>query len=75
MDTAFAPFTEYVQYLAEGKFDAFLDSHCRRDKVCLPEFEMSTDPNLLLHGLGKFVDMKKIKKLFVDDTVYIIFNP
>jgi hypothetical protein len=72
MATAFAPFKEYIEYLAEGKLDGYLDSNCRMDKVSVPGMMLSKDPNLLLHELGKNTDMGKTEKLFVHDTVYVI---
>ena len=72
MATAFQPFEEYIEYLAKGKLDAYLDSVRRDDKPSVPEIEMSTDPSLLLHELGIRTDMKKIQELFSGGTVYLV---
>ena len=71
MAKAFVPFKRYIKYLAQGKLDGYLDSIRRSDKVSVPEIKMSTDPNLLLHELGKHADMNKIGKLFSGGTVYL----
>jgi hypothetical protein len=75
MVTAFEPFKTFIEHLAEGKLDAFLDSHCRTEKIALPGLQISTDPNLLLHGLGQSVDMERIERLFIQGIVYMVSNP
>jgi hypothetical protein len=75
MITAFDPFKTFIKHLAEGKLDAFLDSHCRTEKITLPGLQISTDPNLLLHGLGQSGDMERIEQLFIPDIVYVVSNP
>ena len=72
MATAFKPFKQYLEYLAEGNLDGYLDSQSRNKKVPVPGVRLSTDPNLLLHDLGKNIDMNAIEQLFVPDTVYVI---
>lgn len=72
MATAFKPFKQYLEYLARGQLDGYLDSNSRNDKVPVSGIRLSRDPNLLLHGLGKNVDMETTEKLFVRDTVYVI---
>jgi hypothetical protein len=67
-----APFTTYIDYLAKGKLDGYLDSTHVRDKPSVPGIVLSTDPQLLLHGLGKHPDMERIKRLFVPGTVFVI---
>ncbi|KIL59153.1 hypothetical protein M378DRAFT_200227, partial [Amanita muscaria Koide BX008] len=73
MATAFKPFKQYLEYLAQGKLDGYLDSNSRNDKVPVSGVRLSRDPNLLLHGLGKNIDMETTEKLFVRDTVHL-FN-
>jgi hypothetical protein len=72
MADAFEPFGQYIQYLAQGKLDGFLDSIRREDKV-FPELKvtMPTDPILLLHNLGKCPETERIKRLFVHNTVFV----
>jgi len=72
MATAFKPFKQYLEYLAWGKLDGYLDSNSFNDKVPVSGVRLSRDPNLLLHGLGKNIDREAIGKLFVRDTVYVI---
>src|SRR5258708_3624303 len=59
MATAFKPFKQYLEYLAQGKLDGYLDSNSRNDKVPVSGVRLSRDPNLLLHGLGKNIDKKR----------------
>jgi len=72
---AFEPFGQYIQYLAQGKLDGFLDSIRPEDKV-VPERDvmMSTDPILLLHNLGKYPETKRIEKLFDHTTVFVALD-
>ena len=73
MATAFEPFREYIEQLAQGKLDGYLNSNRREDKVLVPEMKLSNDPNLLLHDVGKSPEMKKeAEQLFVPDTMYVI---
>jgi hypothetical protein len=62
--SAFQPFKQYIEYLAHGKLDGYLDSINRDDKISVPEMVISKDPNLLLHGLGKEPDL--ISGLFIE---------
>jgi hypothetical protein len=72
---AFEPFGQYIQYLAQGKLDGFLDSIRREDKV-VPELNvtMPTDPILLLHNLGKDPETERIENLFVHNTVFVALD-
>ena len=74
---AFEPFEfgQYLQYLAQGKLDGFLDSVRREDKV-VPELNMimPTDPILLLHNLGKYPETEWIEKLFIHTTVFVVVD-
>ena len=65
--SVFKPFKKYIEYLAQGKLDAYLDSTNCDDKVSVPDIKISKDPNLLLHGLGK--DPENIEGLFIHETV------
>ena len=71
LEGAYAPFSEYIKYLADGRLDGHITSNCRSEKTSVPGFDMSTDPNLLLHNLGVYVDQQKIKELFANRTVYV----
>jgi hypothetical protein len=71
MTVAFKPFEEYIKSLASGKLDGYLDSTRREDKVTISEVSLLNEPFLLLHGLGKNVDMKQIENLFIRDTVCV----
>jgi hypothetical protein len=51
-------FEKYVEYLATGKLDGYLDSILREDKVTDLE---PLDPILLLHDLGKHLDQARIE--------------
>jgi hypothetical protein len=73
MASEFEPFKLYIEYLAQGKLDGYLNSNLREDKPLVPDIATSNDPNLLLHDLGKYADMDKINGLFVEDVVYV-FN-
>jgi hypothetical protein len=72
--TAFEPYCHYIKSLAEGALDGYLDSNDREKKLSMPGFVMSDDPNLLLHGLGDYMDMEKINSLFAHDTVYVLLT-
>ena len=74
---AFEPFEQYIEYLATGKLDGYLDSVDRKDKLTVPGLIMSTDPHLLLHGLGKFTNQEhqeRIGRLFRPGTTSVILN-
>jgi len=73
MTVAFEPFKEYIKYLAHGKLDGYLDSTRREDKVTVSGVLLDNDLNLLLHNLGKDVDLGRIKNLFIEDTVFVAF--
>jgi hypothetical protein len=75
MADAIKPFEQYIECLAQGKLDGYLDSNRRGDKVSVPNMTLATDPNLLLHDLGKQSNLERIKKLFVKDTVYVVSIP
>ena len=71
---AFEPFKQYIEYLATGKLDGYLDSVHREDKFTVPGLVMSTDPHLLLHNLGKYPDEERIERLFYPGTTSVILN-
>ena len=68
---AFKPFEEYIKCLASGKLDGYLDLTRREDKVTVPGVSLLKEPFLLLHHLGRNVDMQRIKNLFIRDTVCV----
>jgi hypothetical protein len=72
MTGSFAIFEKYINRLAKGELDGYIDSICREDKASIDGFVLSTDPQLLLHGLGKRPDHQRIKNLFTPATVSVI---
>jgi hypothetical protein len=72
MAVAIEPFQEYIRDLAQGKFDAYLDSVWPKDKP--KGWGFIRNPILLLHGLGRYPDHQRINQLFVDGTVYVELN-
>jgi hypothetical protein len=75
METAFIPFEQYMDFIAEGKLDGYINSNDRKDKVTVPEMMMSTDVNLLLNQLGEHVDKTRMESLFDSGTTYVIWHP
>jgi hypothetical protein len=75
LNTAFKPFKGYIESLAEGKLDCYLDCIRCEDKVAVPDVDISNNLYLLLHDVGKFPDEERIKKLFIDDTVFVAPTP
>ena len=73
MARAFEPFTEYITYLAEGKFDGYFNSAQPEDLVTDLDLKLSFQPMLLLHDLGKSKNEERIKQLFIPDTVFVSF--
>src|SRR5437868_1510538 len=76
LQSAFEPFRQYVQWLAQGKLDAYLDSVRSQDKVAVPGMVLSTEPKLLIHELGlpERVDMDRINCLFTHETMFVVLN-
>jgi hypothetical protein len=72
MDEEFSPFENYIQNLADGKLDGYLDSIGREDKVSHPDVTISKDLFLLLHNLGKYLDEERINKLFIPATTFAV---
>ena len=71
MRTALKPFTQYITYLAQGKLDGYLKSIRREELVTDLQVWPRREPMLLLHDLGN--NMKEIERLFVSDTVFVVF--
>jgi hypothetical protein len=71
MAIAFQPFEQYIERLATGKLDGYLDSIRHEDKVTLPGLYLPKHTNILLHDLGKYADQGRINKLFIEDTVFV----
>jgi len=71
MAAALAGFEHYIEYLATGKLDEYLDSIRREDKVKVPGVHLPRDPILLIHDLGKNLDQERIRDLFIHDTVFV----
>jgi len=73
--SAFAPFEEYIQLLARGKLDGYMDSLQRKDKLPVPGMFLSSDIHLLIHDIGKpdRVDEGRVKALFSKRTVFVDF--
>ena len=71
MATAFAGFEDYIEYLATGKLDGYLDSIRREDKITDLNVDLNLDTTLLLHDIGKHVDQEQIQRFFIRDTVFV----
>jgi hypothetical protein len=71
MAAALAGFEHYIEYLATGELDGYLDSIRCEDKVEVPKVHLPCDPILLIHDLGKDVDQERIRDLFIRDTVFV----
>ena len=71
MASSLEGFEKYIQFLATGKLDVFMDSIRHEDKyVDLEDVaSLPLDPNLLLHDLGGNPDQEKINKLFTGYNV------
>jgi len=69
-------FEKYIQCLATGKLDGFLDSIRREDKAVdlKPVAPLPLHPILLLHDLGRYPDQEKINKLFSGDTMFVALH-
>jgi hypothetical protein len=67
-------FEKYIQCLATGKLDGFLDSIRHEDKDVDLEAVASLplDPILLLHDLGRYPDQERINELFTGDTMFVV---
>jgi hypothetical protein len=74
MTDAFQPFEQYMDFLAQGTLDPYIDSICRTHKITVPEMTLSTEPNLLLHELGRRVNMERVERLFDCGTTYVVWN-
>jgi hypothetical protein len=80
-------FMPYMRLLARGGLDAYFNAASRVEKEEALRLSncpsvLPTRPNLLLHGLGKYVDREKMENLFTSRTVYAfqpfptsVFNP
>jgi len=73
MEIAFQHYEQYMDLLAAGKLDGYLNSNHRKDKVDVPDMIMSNDVNLLLHQLGEHVDKTRIEDLFSGGTMYVVW--
>ncbi len=78
MVDALAGFENYINYLATGKLDVYLDSIKSEDKLTGLGVDLPLEPNLLLHDLGKHQNQERIKNLFhirdsyIRDTVFVM---
>src|SRR6266498_101597 len=69
MASAFRPFIQYIQYLAEGKLDGYFNSTQQAEalvtdfKVKLPDW-----PMLLLHNLGNHPNDVRLTRVFESNT-------
>ncbi|KAK2467977.1 hypothetical protein APHAL10511_000272 [Amanita phalloides] len=73
MEKATQPFEEYIDYLAKGKLDGYLDSIGPEGK----EADLFIrEPTLLLHGLGggdlSKEDHGRLNKLFISGRTYLL---
>jgi hypothetical protein len=74
MTGALNDYDSYLQYLAEGKLDGFMDSLKPEDNNLpkdLINIQNKRGPFLLLNGLGRSFDQKRIKDLFSEKTVFV----
>ncbi|KAF8340839.1 hypothetical protein F5887DRAFT_919439 [Amanita rubescens] len=67
MVDAFAGFENYIDHLATGKLDVYIDSIKCEDKVTDLGVVLPLPPILLIHGLGKHADQERIEELFKRD--------
>ncbi len=67
---ALASFENYIDYLATGKLDVYLDSIKCEDKVTDLGVVLPRHPILLIHELGKHADQERIEGLFERDSIY-----
>jgi hypothetical protein len=80
MVDALSGFENYIDYLATGKLDVYLDSIKCEDKVTDLDLGvvLPLRPILLIHELGKHVDQERIEALFKRDrfdecdTVFVV---
>jgi hypothetical protein len=71
MIAALEDFGDYMEYLATGKLDGYLDSIRRENKVTDLDLGLPRNPILLIHELGRHQDPERIRELFVHDTVFV----
>jgi hypothetical protein len=74
MAAAFEKYESYIQYLAEGKLDGFLDSLKPEDNHLPDGLNGIRDrhgPFLLVHGLGQTCDTERIEELFCRSIVFV----
>ena len=71
MAAVLAGFGPYIEYLATGKLDGYLDSIRHEDKVIVDGVYLPHDPILLIHDLGNHPDHERIRDLFIHDTVFV----
>lgn len=73
--SAFVPFEKYIQLLARGQLDGYMDSLQRKDKLPVPGMFLSSDIHLLIHDIGKpdRVDKARVNALFSKRTVFVDF--
>ncbi|KAF8519086.1 hypothetical protein BU17DRAFT_90258 [Hysterangium stoloniferum] len=71
MAPAIKNYENYIEYLAVGKLDGYLDSIRREDKVTDLKVMLPLDPILLLHDLGNHPDMVRVEQLFTRSTVHL----
>ena len=72
---ATAPFQEYIDLLACGKLDGYMNSLQSEDKLAVPGMFLSNRIHLLVHDLGNpnRIDEERVKKLFDKKTVFVAF--
>jgi len=72
LDAALTPFNQYITHLAEGKLDAYFD--LTQPENLDPGLTFALQPMLLLHNLGKADIDERIERLFIAQTVFVLFH-
>jgi len=81
MAAALTGFEKYIEYLATGELDGYLDSIRPEDKLAKFGVHLPHKPILLIHNLGKHPDQERIEDLFkpsseygICDTVFVVLR-
>jgi hypothetical protein len=74
LNSAFTPFTEYIDWLVRGVLDPYVDSVQPELHKSVPGMVLCPDPQLLLHGVGKDVDKRRMDLIFAEGVVFVVFQ-
>ena len=73
MSNALKPFDQYIQYLADGTLDCYVNSTPpMASSPDLLDVRLPKSNNLLLHDLGNHPDEARLHALFKHDIVFVI---